>query len=50
LKPCYYYYILEVEYYSNCIGGRSGFDGRAEAKVACTGCRWPVKKRLLYNR
>jgi len=30
--------------------GRSGFDGRAETRVACTGCRWPVKKRLLHNR
>jgi len=30
--------------------GRSGFDGRAETKVACTGYRWPVKKRCLYNR
>ena len=25
--------------------GRSGFDGSIETKVACTGCRWPVKKR-----
>ena len=32
------------------VWGRSGFDGRADAKVACTGCRWPVKKRLIYNR
>jgi len=31
-------------------GGRSGFDGRNETEVACTGCRWPVKKRQKHNR
>jgi len=31
-------------------GGRSGFDGKNETEVACTGCRWPVKKRLIHNR
>ena len=41
---------INIRKYLPEFGGRSGFDGRADTKVACTGYRWPVKKRCLYNR
>jgi len=40
-SPAFILYINSSNYLPE-FWGRSGFDGRAETRVACTGCRWPV--------